>query len=94
MTDSGRLTGSREPSPSSTGLGPSGFDPERGDAEMLAILLWDWFGPHKPRWRFPFNSPKASDEQVARYRECANSIAESLRFYRNIEFDRAEADNG
>jgi hypothetical protein len=27
--DMGAIPGSREPSPSSTGLGPSGFDPER-----------------------------------------------------------------
>jgi hypothetical protein len=34
LQDLGAISGSREPSPSSTGLGPSGFDPER--VEILA----------------------------------------------------------
>jgi hypothetical protein len=33
--DLGALSGSREPSPSSTGLGPSGFDPERIECHGL-----------------------------------------------------------
>jgi hypothetical protein len=35
MKNLGAISGSREPSPSYTGLGPSGFDPER-----KAIALW------------------------------------------------------
>lgn len=36
---SGRLSGSREPSPSCTGLGPSGFDPGRV-LEALAEVVY------------------------------------------------------
>jgi hypothetical protein len=37
----GALTGSREPSPSCTGLGPSGFDPER-----IVALVGDKYSPN------------------------------------------------
>lgn len=65
------------------------FDPTHGDAEMLAILLWDYFGPYSPRTaeEIQERSFKASPAGVAHYRQCANDIAQSLRFYRNIQFD-------
>jgi hypothetical protein len=38
QNDLGASSGSREPSPSSTGLGPSGFDPARIERRLDAIL--------------------------------------------------------
>lgn len=62
------------------------FDPSCGDTEMLAILLWDFFGPQPPRRDGP-SGIAASPCQVAAYRQCAADIASSLRFYRDIGFD-------
>jgi hypothetical protein len=69
-------------------LDPTGFDPSRNGPEMLAILLWDFFGPNEPHTLFQIQARNfvATDEQVRRYRVCANHIAESLRFYRGVEF--------
>jgi hypothetical protein len=43
--ESGRLTGSREPDPSCTGSGPSGFDPER--VAEIASLIENACVPHE-----------------------------------------------
>ena len=46
MADTGRVTGSREPSPSSTGLGPSGFDPARWEGRLLIRCMGGAFCKH------------------------------------------------
>jgi hypothetical protein len=46
----GAIPGSREPSPSSTGLGPSGFDPERYVSGAAAAAMWP---DHEHRLYYP-----------------------------------------
>jgi hypothetical protein len=77
-------SGSRAPHQAPTGLDPTGFDPSRIDAELLAQLLWDFFGPHEPRY-FLHDGPNhgipcANERGVATYRQCAKDIVASLAF--------------
>jgi N6-adenosine-specific RNA methylase IME4 len=56
-TASGRVTGSREPSPSSTGLGPSGFDPAR-----FGVIVVD------PPWAYGSDTGRPNRTAEAHYR--------------------------
>jgi hypothetical protein len=50
------------------------------DQEMLAILMWDYFGGRIPRSAAGIarGVPKATDEQRDQYRRCAAKIAKAL----------------
>jgi hypothetical protein len=50
------------------------------DQEMLAILMWDYFGGRIPRGLSSIRRgvPKATEEQRDQYRRCAAKIAQAL----------------
>jgi hypothetical protein len=54
------------------------------DGELLAQLLWDFFGPIEPRYFLHdgpnHGIPSASKSEVATYRQCAKDIVASLAF--------------
>lgn len=52
----------------------------RVDQEMLAILMWDYFGGRIPRSLSSIarGVPKATEEQRDQYRRCAAKIARAL----------------
>jgi hypothetical protein len=57
------------------------------DAELLAALLWDHFGPKMPASTCAEVASKkpATDRQIAAYRQCANDIIRSWRINHLIE---------